>query len=89
MTREDVYKKLNEIFCDIFDDESIVLSDDTTADDIEDWDSLEQINIINQCEAEFGIKFNMKEVTSLKNVGEMVNIILEKLQQEIIDERAY
>ena len=89
MTREDVYKKLNEIFCDIFDDESIVLSDDTTADDIEDWDALEQINIINQCEAEFGIKFNMKEVTSLKNVGEMVNIILEKLQQEIIDERAY
>ncbi len=89
MTREDVYKKLNEIFCDIFDDESIVLSDDTTADDIEDWDSLEQINIINHCETEFGIKFNMKEVTSLKNVGEMVNIILEKLQQEIIDERAY
>ncbi len=80
MTREDVFKKLNEIFIDIFDDESIILSNDTTADDIEDWDSLEQINIINQCESEFGIKFNMKEVTALKNVGEMVDIILVKLQ---------
>ncbi len=80
MSREDVLKKLNEVFCDIFDDDDIIISDATTADDIEDWDSLEQINILNTCEKEFSIKFNMKEVASLKNVGEMVDIILSKLQ---------
>ena len=78
MSKEEIYKSLDEVFQDVFDDESIHVEASTTADDIEDWDSLEQINIINQCEAEFGIKFNMKEVTSLKNVGEMINIILEK-----------
>ncbi len=80
MKREDVFKKLNEIFCDLFDDDSIVLEDGTTADDIDDWDSLEQINIINMCEKEFSVKFNMQEVTSLKNVGEMVDMICAKLQ---------
>ena len=46
MTREEVMKKLNEIFCNVFDDETIVLKDETNAEDIEDWDSLEQINLI-------------------------------------------
>ena len=80
MSHEAILKKLNEIFCDVFDDESIVIGRETTADDIEDWDSLEQINIINICEKEFGVKFNMKEVSALKNVGEMVDIISSKLQ---------
>ncbi len=80
MNRDEVLKKLNDIFCDIFDDDSIVINDDTTADDIEDWDSLEQINIINSCEKEFGVKFNMKEVHEFKNVGEMVDAIHAKLQ---------
>ncbi len=80
MSREEVMKKLNEIFCDLFDDDDIVLTDATTADDIDEWDSLEQINIINECETVFNIRFNMQEVTSLKNVGEMVDIITAKLQ---------
>ena len=45
MTREEVFTQLTEVFWDVFDDEDIVLTDDTTADDIEDWDSLEQINL--------------------------------------------
>ncbi len=80
MSREEVMKKLNEIFCDLFDDDDIVLTDATTADDIDEWDSLEQINIINECETVFKIRFNMQEVTSLKNVGEMVDMITAKLQ---------
>ena len=76
MTREDVYEKLNEIFRDVFDDEDITVNDATTADDIEDWDSLEHINLVVAVEKCFGIKFTMGEVTGMKNVGEMADIIL-------------
>lgn len=79
MTREEIYKQLDEVFQDVFDDESIHVSDSTTADDIEDWDSLEHINLVVAIENKFGIKFNMNEVTSMKNVGEMVDIILERI----------
>ncbi len=79
MNREEVYAKLNEIFEDVFDDEDIVVSDNTTADDIEDWDSLEHINLVVEIENQFGIKFNMGEVNSFKNVGEMVDAILNKI----------
>lgn len=79
MTREEIYKQLDEVFQDVFDDESIHVSDSTTADDIEDWDSLEHINLVVAIENKFGIKFNMSEVTSMKNVGEMVDIILERI----------
>ena len=79
MTREEVYERLNEVFRDVFDDEDITVNDETTADDIEDWDSLEHINLVNAIEEEFGMKFNMGQIVSMKNVGEMVDIILENL----------
>ena len=59
MTREEVFETLNGVFQDVFDDESIVVKEETTADDIEDWDSLEHINLIAAVEQEFGIKFSM------------------------------
>lgn len=76
MSREEVFEKLNEVFRDVFDDESIVVTDTTTANDIEDWDSLEHINLIVAIENKFQIKFKMNEVTGLKNVGEMVDVIV-------------
>lgn len=79
MTREEVYEKLNEVFQDVFDDDEIVVNDETTADDIEDWDSLEHINLVVEVENTFGIKFNMGEVNSFKNVGAMVDVILERV----------
>ncbi|MCR5292604.1 MAG: acyl carrier protein [Eubacterium sp.] len=79
MTREEVYERLNEVFRDVFDDEDITVNDATTADDIEDWDSLEHINLVVAVEKEFGIKFNMGEVNSFRNVGEMVDIILARV----------
>ncbi len=82
MSREEIYKNLDEVFQDVFDDESIHVEDKTTADDIEDWDSLEHINLVVAIENKFGIKFNMNEVTSLKNVGEMVDIIIERAKNE-------
>ncbi len=80
MTREEVYEKLDEVFQDVFDDESIHVSDATTANDIEDWDSLEHINLMVAVENMFKIKFNMGQVGGLKNVGEMVDLILTKVK---------
>ncbi len=79
MTREEVYERLNEVFREVFDDEEITVNDEKTADDIEDWDSLEHINLVNAIEEEFDMKFNMGQIVSMKNVGEMVDIILENL----------
>lgn len=79
MSREELFDKLNEVFRDVFDDEDITVTDTTTADDIEDWDSLEHINLMAAVEQEFGIKFSMGQIVTMKNVGEMANIILEKL----------
>ena len=79
MTREEVYETLNGVFQDVFDDESIEVHEETTSEDIEDWDSLEHINLIAAVEQEFGVKFNMGQVVSMKNVGEMVDIILSQI----------
>lgn len=75
MTREDIFAQLTEIFRDIFDDEDIVLTDATTADDIEDWDSLEQINLLVAIEKKFNIKFQLADVSNLENVGAMVDLV--------------
>ena len=79
MSKEQIYKDLDEIFQDVFDDEDIHVVAETTADDIEDWDSLEHINLVVAIENHFGMKFNMNEVTTMKNVGEMVDIIIERI----------
>ncbi len=79
MEREAIFDRLNKVFRTIFDDENITVNEETTSDDIEDWDSLEHINLIVAIEQEFGIKFSMGEVTNMKNVGDMVNIIMERL----------
>lgn len=77
-TEQDIYVGLNEVFRDVFDDESISVVAHTTADDIEDWDSLEHIRLIAAVEQRFGLRFKMGEVSSMKNVGEMVAIILDR-----------
>jgi len=80
MSREEIFKKINIIFAEVFDDDSIVIGEETSAKDIEDWDSLTHITLISAVEEEFGIKFAMKDVLGMKNVGEMVNIIMEDIQ---------
>jgi acyl carrier protein len=75
MTAENVYVELNSIFTDIF-DEDITLFPETTAKDIDGWDSLEHINIIHAVEKRFKMKFRMGERSTMKCVGEMVEIIL-------------
>ena len=75
MTREDIYERLNEVFRDVFDDYSIEVEDNTTAEDIDGWDSLMHITLIEAVEEEFNISFDMKTVVKMKNVGEMVDVI--------------
>lgn len=74
MTREEIFEKLNEVFADVFDEE-ITVTAATTASDIEDWDSLTHITLISEVEDTFGMKFSMKDVLGMKNVGEMADII--------------
>ncbi len=78
MSREEIKTKLTEIFRDVFDNDDIEISDTTTADDIEEWDSLEHITLIAAVEKAFKMRFTMKEVSSMKNVGEMMTILEER-----------
>ena len=71
----DTYKKLTKVFREVFDHDSIELTPETTANDIDDWDSIEHINLIAAVEDAFGMRFQMREVSGMKNVGEMVQII--------------
>ncbi|MCE5190077.1 MAG: acyl carrier protein [Eubacteriales bacterium] len=79
MTINDVYLALDEVFQDEFDDKSIHVTETTTANDIEDWDSLEHINLVVAVEKRFNMKFTMGEVAGMKNVGEMVSIIMKRM----------
>ena len=78
MTREEVFERLNKVFRDVFDDDDITVTETTTSADIDDWDSLEHINLVAAVDQEFGMKFTMGQVVTMKNVGEMVDIILQK-----------
>lgn len=75
MTAKELTKRLTEVFRDVFDDDSIVITPATTADDIENWDSIEHITLIGAVEDEFGMKFKMGEVSGMNNVGEMMKLI--------------
>ena len=80
MSREEILPKINEIFRDVLDDETLVIAGETTADDVEDWDSLAHINLVVAIEQEFNIKIALGELQSLKNVGDMVDLIQKKTE---------
>lgn len=75
MTRGDILSTINDIFKDAFDDKSLVVTEATTSNDIEGWDSLMQMNLIEMVEDEFGFQFTMDEASGLKNVGDMVSVV--------------
>lgn len=80
MKKTEIVGKLTAIFHEIFNDNSIVLRDDMTASDVENWDSLTHMLMITKVEEVFGIKFKLKELNKLKMVGDLVGIIESKLQ---------
>ena len=78
MRREEIVKKLEEIFSDLFDEE-ISLSDQLSPADIEEWDSLMQISILAAVQDEFDVSFEIDEIVAMKNVGDIVAAIREKI----------
>ena len=76
MDRTEVYTRLASVFQDVFDRE-VTLTDETTAADVPGWDSLNHITLIGTVEDEFDVKFPMKDVVGMKNVGELVDKIIE------------
>jgi acyl carrier protein len=79
MSYEEIKSRLNKVFCKVFKDDRIVISDETTAKDIEKWDSLTHLILISSTESEFGIKFKLKELIAMKNVGDFMRSIESKL----------
>ncbi len=79
MTPEKIKEDLTEIFRDVLDNDSIVLGRETTADDIEEWDSLSQISLLVAIEKEFKIKLDFIEVKQLQNVGDMLDLVEDKV----------
>lgn len=75
MEKQQIFEEVQEIFRTIFDDEELEITREMTADDIEDWDSLEQINLLVAMEKHFNIKFKLEDVHDLANVGEMMDLI--------------
>jgi acyl carrier protein len=79
MTRQEVFAKLQTIFRDIFDDADLVIEESTNSSTIDDWDSLNHINLVVAIEKEFNIKFNLSELATLKDVGSMVDLMMAKM----------
>lgn len=79
MEREELKNKIQEIFRDVFDNDKIILTDSTCADDIEEWDSLGHIQLIKAIEKELGIKLTAQEIRSWEDVGEMLDNLIQKV----------
>lgn len=75
----ETFEQLNNVFCCVFDDNDIKISAETTANDIDGWDSLSHVNLVVAIEKHFGIKFRSSEIMKWKNVGMMHDSIVEKL----------
>ena len=80
MRRQQLFEIVQEIFRDIFEDENLILQESTNSNDIDDWDSLNHINLVVAIESELKIKFNLDELTELKDVGAMIDLIILKKQ---------
>lgn len=80
MNKNEITEKLTAIFREVFNDDAIILRDEMTANDVENWDSLTHMVMISKVEEEFGVKFRLKELNKLKQVGDIISILEEKCQ---------
>jgi acyl carrier protein len=78
----DTLEQLNALFCKVFDDKDIKITRETTANDIDEWDSLSHVNLVVSIERSFGIKFKNSEIIKWKNVGQMLDSINERLAEK-------
>ena len=75
----ELLERLNEIFCEVFDDDDIKITPEMTANDVDGWDSLSHVNLIVAIETKFNIRFTQKELLTFKNVGDLLNCIRSKI----------
>lgn len=78
MSRDDVMRKVSDIFCDVMDLDEVDLKDETTADDVDEWDSLSHVRLIVSVEKAFSIKFSNAEIAELSRFGDLIDAILAK-----------
>ena len=79
MTRTEILEQVQDIFRDVFDNEELVITESSSANDIDEWDSLTNIQLIVGIEHQFNIKFDSEEMTAWNNVGEMISSIEGKI----------
>ena len=79
MVKAEILNKIKEIFTDVFAGENISLNENTNANDIEGWDSLTHITILEAVQDEYGITFGLDEIIEMKNVGDMIEAIIRKI----------
>ena len=79
MTKEEITGKVQEIFRDVFDEPTLVINGEMTADDVDAWDSLNHINLISAIEKEFKIRFALGELQKMKNVDVLIEMIIKKM----------
>ncbi len=79
MKKDEIFKQLHMVFQDVFDNEHIIITESTAAEHIAEWDSLMHITLISAVEDEFQVKFSMQEIMDMKNVGEMMALIEQKM----------
>ena len=80
MTETQITEQLQEIFRDVFDREALTISQDTTADDVEGWDSIAHVSLVVEIQREFGVTLVLQEIQAMKTVGDMIVLIARKLQ---------
>lgn len=80
MERNEIIEKITSIFREVFGDKNIVVKDEMTAADVENWDSLTHMLMITKVEEDLGVKFKLKELNRLKKVGDLISIVESKLQ---------
>lgn len=80
MKKKEILEKLTVIFRTSFNDSELVLNDEMSAKDVDDWDSLTHMLMISEIESQFGIRFKLKELNQLKTVGDMATILEDKVK---------
>ncbi|MES2851204.1 MAG: acyl carrier protein [Bacteroidota bacterium] len=80
MSREEILEQISSVFSDTLDEDNVTLTENSTADDVEGWDSLTHVQLVVAVEKKFKIRFSAKEIQSWKNISEMIDSISSKVQ---------
>lgn len=80
MEEQEIFLNLEKVFKKVFNNSALIIKKETTAEDVDNWDSLSHMLLITEIENAFSIKFKLKELNKMKNVGDMIDLITSKIQ---------